>query len=78
MVAHELGPCGGHTITGSAAGSEASGSSSKDDCGTELNFLFLSHFDGRPEGRGGTYGKAESHLQYTMCMCVHTVQAQPI
>lgn len=31
MVAHELGPCSGLTITGSAEGSEASGSSGKDD-----------------------------------------------
>lgn len=31
MVAHELGPCGGGAITGSAEGSKASGSSGKDD-----------------------------------------------
>lgn len=37
--------------------------------GTELNFLFLSRFDGRPEERGGIlYEKAGCHLQSSVCV----------
>eukprot|EP00064_Thunnus_orientalis_P002648 superscaffoldBa00000200_g2655 len=45
MVALELGPCGGRAITGSAEGSEASGSSGKDDSSSVVKTgrLLISH-----------------------------------